>query len=149
MYILTSPDRPTINCHISNTLEVAEKVKQYIENKYQCTIKIEETPGRVYFDCPGPKCLKPGLYKVLAGDIEVTIDDIDVLACYFYKVPSFELGFMRITSFHRIISLSEEEFNNTRKWFQDNKELVEGYIEEATEIICGKKSDEEKINKQV
>jgi len=151
MYIIKSPDRESIVSHHTNNLETAQVLKKYIEDKYSCTITIEERPGILYYDCPGMKCLSPKLYKVVAaGLIEAGIDDIDMLMTAFLnQEPTFEKGFMRIPSFWCNLTLSKEEFEKLKEWFTENKEHVEEYAKEATAIIIGgiKNGSQETQNK--
>lgn len=140
MYILTSPDEPTIITHATNTLILADVVKSYIENGHNCTIKIEEYDGKckVFYDRIGMKLISDKIYNVVCGEVEVGIDNIDSLEIFFEEAnPSFEKGFMRIRSFHCNLCLTEKEFLDTKKWFEDNAEKVLKYIEEYDAIVDG------------
>lgn len=140
MYILTSLDKLTITTHATNTLELANVVKTYIENGHNCTIEIEEYDGKckVFYDRPGMKLISDKLYNVVCGEVETGIDNVDSLEIFFEEAkPSFEKGFMRIPSFHCHLCLTEEEFLSTKKWFEDNKNLVLSYIKEYDAIIDG------------
>lgn len=137
MYILYSKDRPTIVAHICNTKELADVVKNYIESRHSCTIIVEERDGPVYYDYPsGIKAIYDELYDVSIGAIDVRIDDAGILTdCLGDFKPEDEArGFMRLQCWNYHLCLTKEEHEQTKKFIEDNKELIDKYEEESNEI---------------
>lgn len=136
MYRLTSLDRPSIVAHVCNTLELAEIVKNYIESRYDCSIAIEEHPGKMYYDCPGAKIINDELYNVELPFIDVRIDDVSILAdAIEYLEHDCFKGFSRIASFGNNICLSEAELKECKEFVLANEDLICNWDNAADIII--------------
>lgn len=136
MYRLTSSDRPSIVAHVCNTLELAKTVKNYIESKYHCSIKIEEHPEKMYYDCPGAKIINSELYKVEFPFIDTRIDDAPILAAFIASTQHDAIkGFSRIRSFFCNICLSEEELSECKEFIITNESTINKWDEESDLII--------------
>lgn len=138
MFILTSEDKPSVITHTTNSWALSQVVKEYIESRHDCSIQIKEHKGLVYYDCPGPAFLNPELFFVSIGKVETKVENVDMLICYFNKTPDFAKGFMRIPSFYTHVCLSQHEFEETKQFITDNKQLIDEYIETADKIIFKK-----------
>lgn len=136
MYRLTSPDRLSIVTHVCNTLELAEIVKNYIESRYDCSIKIEEHPGKMYFDFPGAKIMNSELYQVEFPFIDTRVDDAIILAggIEFTQHDTIK-GFSRIRSFLSNICLSESELSQCKEFVIANMSTINKWDEESDLII--------------
>lgn len=134
MFILRSEDNPSIFTHTTNTWDLAQVVKNYIESRHDCTIIIEERKGLVFYDCPGIRAMYKELFYVTIGYIETRVDDVDMLVYYFKLKKDFSRGFTRISSFWQNICLTENEFNETKKYIDENPRVIEGYFNKTEEI---------------
>ena len=139
MYLIKSENRPTIVNHFCNTEKLANIIKDYIEQKYECKCIISQpNQDKIYFDPGGGVFINPDLVTVQIGEIETNIDFVDILVSVFNnKSFSFEKGFARIGTFFGNIALSEEEYLSTKSWIENNKKLIKEYTERANEIING------------
>jgi len=142
MYILSSEDKPTIIAHICNTAELATVVKNYIESRHNCTIKIEERSGQVYYDYPsGIKAIYDELYDVSIGAIDIRVDDAGILCDYLmeFRPEDESRGFMRLQCWNYNICLNKEEYEQTKFFIENNKELIQKYEEESNQIYKNRK----------
>lgn len=142
MYRVYSKDRITIINHYCNTEELAGVIKNYIEPKHNCTITIEKCKNDlVYFDVPGMRFMSTDLYNVAVGKVETRIDDVKVLVAVFAVEPDFSRGFFRFGSFAGNICLSQDEYNETKKFIEENSDLIEKWQSEAEETKKRKSRD--------
>lgn len=136
MFLIKSEDRQTIVPHFCNTEKLANVIKNYIEQKYDCTCIISEpNKNKVYYDPGGMIFISPLLIDVEIGEIEVNIDHVDILITCFNKIPSFDKGFARLPTFFGNVTLTEEEFLSTKMFIDNNLELINCYTKTANEII--------------
>ena len=143
MYRLTSPDRDSVIPHVCNTLELAEIVRNYIESRHNCTIIVEEHPGKMYFDCPGSKWINPNLYYVTVGIIETKVDEAEILAWGIKNTEHNPLrGFSRIQSFLENICLSEQELIECKEFVRANQDQLNKWRKEVDVIFYNQKSRE-------
>jgi hypothetical protein len=143
MYRLTSPDKLTIKPHVCNTPELAEIVRNYIESRHDCTIIVEERPGKMYFDCPGSKWINPSLYDVTVGIIETKVDEAGMLAWNIEIMEhDFLRGFSRMKSFLENICLSELELIECKEFVRANQDQLNKWRKEVDVIFYNQKSKE-------
>lgn len=137
MFLIKSEDKPIIVPHFCNTEKLANIIKDYIEQGHNCTCVISEpNKNNVYYDPGGAVFISPLLVNVKIGEIEVNIDHVDILVDYLNnKIPCFDKGFIRLSTFFGHLSLSEEEFLSTKKYINDNLELINSYTDTANRII--------------
>lgn len=137
MFLIKSEDKPTIVPHFCNTEKLANIIKNYIEPRHNCTCIISEpNKDKVYYDPGGAVYISSLLVNVEIGEIMVNIDHVDILVYYLNnKIPCFDKGFIRLSTFFGHLSLSEEEFLSTKKYVNDNLELINSYTDTANQII--------------
>jgi hypothetical protein len=120
--------------HSCSSLEVANKVKEYIDRRGE-PLEIIHKEDHLFFDCPGMKLVHDfGFIKI--GVIETRVDDLGMLIYTLKKKQEKDdRGFVRISSFGCNLCISPEEHKECLDYIEYNKNLLKSKEEEVESII--------------
>lgn len=134
---VVKPENPNskVRFHHCYSLEVSEKVKDYIENKYEkCTIK-EFQNNLPYLTFPGLRFIFP-FETICLKNVECKLDELDLSLCAIRNLKDFSKGFGRITCHHHYnVCLSEKEHQEILIYISENKTFLEEKEKEFDQIF--------------
>jgi len=125
MFIVKPVKESNIKQHHCSNLEVAEVVKNYLIDKYQEDVTIQEEEKGLLYSSPNFKIVYELEYTDI-GPIHLRIDDLVNFKSLIGSISIDEQNknFVRIPCLLYNICLSEQEFNEVILFMEKNKEIL-------------------------